>query len=83
MEDYLEQKEDQERELEKVLEDFWDKVVKDKVIVEDMRNMVMECLLEIKNRVGFDLLKKKRKYSGNDIFEYLREVLDRECELKK
>lgn len=67
----------------KVLEDFCDKVVKDKVIVEDMRNKVMECLLEIKNRVGFDLLEKKRKYSGNGIFEYLREELDIECKLKK
>lgn len=35
----------------------------------------MECLLKLKKRVGFDLLKRKRKYSGNDIFEYLREVL--------
>lgn len=83
MEDYLEQKEDQERESEKASEDSRDKAAKDKATAEDMRNKARERLSETKNRAGSDLPKKKRKHTGNDTLEYLREASDRECELKK
>ena len=76
MEDYLEQKEDQERESEKASEN-------DKATAEDMRNKAMERLSETKKRAGSDLPTKKRKHNGNDTLEYLREASDRECELKK
>ena len=79
----MEQKEDQERESEKVSEDSRDKAAKDKATAEDMRNKAMERLSETKKRAGSDLPKKKRKHSGNDTLEYLREASDRECELKK
>ena len=79
MEDYLEQKEDQERESEKASEESRDKVAKEKATAEDMRNKAMET----KKRAGSDLPKKKRKHNGNDTLEYLREASDRECELKK
>ena len=83
MEDYLEQKEDQERESERVSEESRDKVAKDKTTAKDMRNKAMERLSETKKRAGSDLSKKKRKHNGNDTLEYLREASDRECELKK
>ena len=83
MEDYLEQKEDHERESEKASEENRDKTAKDKATAEHMRNKAMECLSETKKRVGSDRPKKKRKHNGNDTLEYLREASDRECELKK
>ena len=83
MEDYLEQKEDQERESERVSEESRDKVAKDKTTAKDMRNKAMERLSETKKRAGSDLSKKKRKHNGNDTLEYLREASDRERELKK
>ncbi|XP_074616743.1 uncharacterized protein LOC141876153 [Acropora palmata] len=83
MEDYLEQKEDQERESEKASEESRDKMAKEKATAEDMRNKAMECLSETKKRAGSDLPKKKRKHNGNDTLEYIKEASDRECELKK
>ncbi|XP_067047924.1 caldesmon-like [Acropora muricata] len=83
MEDYLEQKEDQERESEKASEESRDKMAKEKATAEDMRNKAMERLSETKKRAGSDLPKKKRKNNGNDTLEYLKEASDRECELKK
>ena len=83
MEDYLEQKEDQERESEKASEESRDKMAKEKATAEDMRNKAMERLSETKKRAGSDLPKKKRKHNGNDTLEYIKEASDRECELKK
>ena len=65
MEDYLEQKEDQERESEKASEESRDKMAKEKATAEDMRNKAMERLSETKKRAGSDLPKKKRKHKGN------------------
>lgn len=64
-------------------EDSRDKAAKDKATAEDMGNKAMKRLSETKKRAGSDLPKKKRKHSGNDTLEYLREASDRECELKK
>ena len=50
MEDYLERKEDQERELEKIS----DKTAKEKASAEEMRNKAMERLGETKKRTGDD-----------------------------
>lgn len=83
MEDYLEQKEDQERESEKAPEESRDNMAKEKATAEDMRNKAMERLSETKKRAGSDLPKKKRKHNGNDTLEYSKEASDRECELKK
>ena len=83
MEDYLEQKEDQERESEKASEESRDKMAKEKATAEDTRNKAMERLSETKKRAGSDLPKKKRKHNGNDTLEYIKEASDRECELKK
>lgn len=83
MEDYLEQKEDQERESEKASEESRDKMAKEKATAEDMRNKAMKRLSETKKRAGSDLPKKKRNHNGNGTLEYLREASDRECELKK
>ena len=67
MEDYLEQKEDQERESIKASEDSRDKAAKDKATAGDIRNKAMELLSETKKRAGSHLPKKKGKHSGNDI----------------
>ena len=61
MEDYLEQKEDQERESEKASEESRDKMAKEKATAEDMRNKAMERLSETKKRAGSDLLKKEKE----------------------
>ncbi|XP_074611822.1 uncharacterized protein LOC141866237 [Acropora palmata] len=61
MEDYLEQKEDQERESEKASEESRDKMAKEKATAEDMRNKAMERLSETKKRAGSDLICQKRK----------------------
>ena len=82
MEDYLEQKEDQERESEKASEESWDKVAKDKATAEYLRNKAVECLSETKKRAGSDLPTKKRKHNGSGTLEYLRDTSDRECQLK-
>lgn len=82
MEDYLEQKEDQEGASEKALEEPRDKAAEDK----DTRNKAMEHVerrSETKKRAGSDLPKKKRIHHGNDPLKYLREASDRYCELKK
>ena len=82
MEDYLEQKEDQERKSEKASEESWYKAAKDKTTAEDMRNKAMERLPETKKRAGSDLPKKKRKHNGIHTLEYLRGASDKECEAR-
>ena len=57
MEDYLERKEEQERESEKIS----DKTAKDKASAEEMRNKAMESLGETKKRAGDDQPRKKRR----------------------
>jgi len=61
MENYLEEKGDQERESEKASEYSGEKAAKDKATAEDTRNKAMERLSETKKRAGSDLPKKKRK----------------------
>ena len=79
MEDYLERKEEQERESEKIS----DKTAEDKASAEEMRNKAMERLGETKKRAGDDQPRKKRKHTPNETMDYLREATERECELKK
>ena len=79
MEDYLERKEEQERESEKIS----DKTAKDKASAEEMRNKAMERLGETKKRAGDDQPRKKRKHTPNETMDYLREATEKECELKK
>ena len=55
--DYLERKEEQERESEKIS----DKTAKDKASAEEMRNKAMESLGETKKRAGDDQPRKKRR----------------------
>ena len=55
MKDYLKQKEDQERELEKALAESKDKAAEDNATAEDIRNKAMERLAETKKRAGSDL----------------------------
>lgn len=50
MEDYLEQKEDQERESEKASEESRDKAARDKATAEGIRNKTMERLPETKTK---------------------------------
>ena len=57
MEDYLERKEEQERESEKIS----DKTAKDKASAEEMRKKAMESLGETKKRAGDDQPRKKRR----------------------
>ena len=77
--DYLERKEEQERESEKIS----DKAAKDKASAEEMRNKAMERLSETKKRAGDDQPGKKRKHKPNKTMDYLREATEMECELKK
>ena len=79
MVDYLERKEEQERESEKIS----DKAAKDKASAEEMRNKAMERLSETKKRAGDDQPGKKRKHKPNKTMDYLREATEMECELKK
>jgi len=83
MEDYLQRREEQEKETEKTYSDSREKAAKDKVVAEDMRNKAMERLAETKVRAGDDPPRKKRKQSANETLEFLREASDKECELKK
>ena len=62
MEDYLERKEEQERESKKIS----DKTAKEKVSAELMRNKAIERLGEKKKRVGDDQPRKKRKHTPNE-----------------
>ena len=55
--DYLERKEEQERESEKIS----DKTAKDKASAEEMRKKAMESLGETKKRAGDDQPRKKRR----------------------
>ena len=57
MEDYLERKEEQERESEKIS----DKTAKDKASAEEMRNKAMESLGKTNKRAGDDQPRKKRR----------------------
>ena len=59
MEDYLERKEEQERESEKLS----DKTAKGKASAEEMRNKAMKRLGETKKREGDKQLRKKRKHT--------------------
>ena len=77
MEDYLERKEEQERESEKIS----DKTAKDKASAEEMRNKTMERLGETKKRAGD--LGGKENIQPNKTMDYLREATEKECELKK
>ena len=80
MEDYLERKEEQERESEKIS----DKTAKDKASAEEMRNKAMERLGETKKRAGDDQPRKKENiYTPNETMDYLRDATEKECELKK
>ena len=62
MEDYLERKEEQETESEKISV----KTAKDKASAEEMRNKAMERLGETKKRAGDDQPRKKRKHTPNE-----------------
>ena len=79
MVDYLEREEQQERESEKIS----DETAKDKASAEEMRNKAMERLSETKKRAGDDQPRKKRKHKPNETMDYLREAMEKECELKK
>lgn len=78
MEDFMERKEEQEKEFEKVSE----KAEKDKQSAEDARNKAMERLSETKRRAGDDPPKKKRK-SGSDAVQYLQEKAEKDYEIRK
>ena len=73
MQDYLERKEEQERESEKIS----DKTTS----AEQMRNKTMERLGETKKRAGD--LGGKENIQPNKTMDYLREATEKECELKK
>ena len=48
-----------------------------------MRNKALERLGETKKRAGHDQPRKKRKHTPHETMDYLREVTEKECELKK
>ena len=79
MEDYLERKEEQERESEKIS----DKTAKEKASTKEMWNKAMKRLDEKKKRAGDDQPRKKRKHTPNETMDYSREATEKECELKK
>lgn len=83
MEDYLERREEQEKQSETTSAEGRDKAAKEKASAEDMRNKAMERLAETKKRAGDDPPRKKRKQSSNETIEFLREASEKECELKK
>ena len=76
MEDYMERKEEQEKQFEKVSAKNQDKAEKDRASAADARNKAMERLSEIKRRSD-DPPKKKRKSSFNDPIPYLQEKAER------
>ena len=59
IEDYLEQKEDQERKSEKASEESRDKAAKAKATAEDMINKAMERLSEQRKELGLICQKSK------------------------
>ena len=79
MEDYLDRKEEQERESERISH----KTAKEKAFAEEMRNKCMERLGETKKRAADDQPRKKRKHTPNETMDYLTEATEMECELKK
>lgn len=77
MEDFLERKEEQEKEYDKVSSESREKAEKDKTSAETMRNMAMQRLSETK-RCSEDRPKKKRKSSGgNDTMHYLENLQEK------
>ncbi|CAH3184148.1 unnamed protein product, partial [Porites evermanni] len=79
MKDYLERRDKQERESQKIS----DKTAKDKASAEEMRNKAMERLGETKKRAEDDQPRKKRKHTPNETMDHLREATEKECDLKK
>ena len=82
MEDYMERKEEQEKQFEKVSAENQDKAEKDGASAADARNRAMERLSETKRR-GDDPPKKKRKSSFNDPIPYLQEKAEKDYEIQK
>ena len=83
MEDYLERRGEQEREIETNSTESREKTAKDKVMAEDMRNKAMERPADTKKRAGDDSPRKRRKQSANESLDYLREASDKECKLRR